>query len=119
MSLATAGTFTFNSIALYGNVNLSGPASSPSAVLIEGLLGGAVVDTYTTPVLDTLTDFTTFTLHWSHIDEVAFADTAGEYTENILFTDVNVSGIPVSEPSALALFVTCLVGLGLLRFRSN
>jgi hypothetical protein len=101
MNLATAGTFILNSIALYGNMDLTGPAGSPSAVLIEGLLNGVVVDTYVTPVLDTLINFTTLILNWSNINEVTFSDTAGEFTENILITDVNVSSVPVPPPTSV------------------
>ena len=107
LTTTSGSTFTFNSIALYG---LNGTPTEPAT--IQGLLGGSVVDTFTTPALDNpLNTFTTFTLDWTGIDEITFS-TNNE--SNLLLTDVTINEPvgSVPEPSALILFGSCLLGLG-------
>ena len=116
MTLAGPGTFTFNSIALYGDASLWGGAFGGEPVTIVGLLNGAVVDSFTTPSLDSLARgaFTTFNFDWSNINEVTFST---NNLENLLLTDVTVDAAATPLPAALPLFATGLGGLGLLGWR--
>lgn len=109
-SLATPGTFTFNSIGIYADSNLWGGA--PSVLTIEGYASGILMETFVTPVLDGLPRgvFHDFLLDWSNIDTVKFSEVPNE---NILLTDLRFNEAigSVPTPATLALF-----GLGLLAF---
>ena len=113
LSMTSSTTFTFNSIALYGDASRWG--GTPQSATIEGLLNGSLVDSYTTPVLDTLDAldaFTTFDLNWTGINEVTFST---NNAENLLLTDVTVNE-PVVTPEPGS-FILMLTGSGLLGFR--
>ena len=124
MSLAAPGTFTFDSIALYADAALWSPgAVGPGILTIDGWLNGSIVDTYTTPILDSLPRglYTTFDFDWSGIDTVTFA---GPYppggNENVVITDVTVDDLPpipasVPEPSTLTLLMTTVCACVALR----
>jgi hypothetical protein len=98
LSMSSSGTFTFKSIALYGDSTVFGGTPEPDTV--QGWLAGSMVDTFTTPILDSLTRnvFTTFTFDWANIDMVTFSTNR---LENVLLTDVtvivpvNVAPVPV------------------------
>jgi hypothetical protein len=104
VTLASPGTFTFNSIDL-----ASYRAFTPYYDTITGLLNGVTVDSYTaTNILSSA--FTTYTLDWSNINEVAFSTTL-PFANNLLVTNFAFNEAPVPEPSTLSLF-----GAGLFTF---
>lgn len=116
MSLAGPGTFTFNSVELYADASQWG--GTPSAATIQGWLGGVLVDSFTTPVLDSLPRgaFSLFTLNWQGIDAVTFAA-----TENLLLTSITIDEQPngVPEPATLVLLCFGLAALGFFGRKTN
>jgi len=114
MKLDAPGTFTFDSISLFANASAWG--GSPSAVTIEGWLAGKVIDTFTTPILDSLsrTAYTNFVLDWGNIDTVTFNESPNE---NIELTNVTINAVP--EPASIALILAGLLGFCISRKRNN
>jgi len=70
-----------------------------------------MVDTFTTPILDSLTRnaFTTFTFDWANIDMVTFSTNR---LENVLLTDVTVTVPVVASVPAQSLVLDCPVNRG-------
>lgn len=110
-SLASPGTFTFDSFDVYADASLWG--GSPSTLTIQGWSGGVLVHSYTTGTLDTLPRgaFSTVVLGWSGIDTVKFAEMPGQ---NILLANLTVNG-DVPEPATAALLAVALIGMALSR----
>jgi hypothetical protein len=111
MELASGGSFTFNSIALYADTRIWG--GSPTSVTIEGWSAGTLVNTFTTPVLDSLPRgaFQNFVFNWSNVDAVKFKDAP---FQNVLLTSVSVNN-PVSsvpEPESYAMMLAGLALMG-------
>jgi hypothetical protein len=119
MQLDSSGTFTLNSLDLFGDAAANG--GIPGQVTIEGFLAGVEVDSFTTPILDSLssTAFTEFTLDFADIDTVTLSESGAGDRENILVTDVTIEeqaqGVP--EPGSFALLASGLLGFGLVRRR--
>lgn len=108
-SLATPGTFSFNSFGVYADHSLWG--GQTSELTITGYKNGIAVDTFTTGPLDGLTRgaFSTVSLNWTNIDKVTFVESPNE---NVLLTDFVIDRVtaPVPEPTTAALL---LAGIGL------
>jgi hypothetical protein len=113
MTLASPGTFTFNSVDLFQNAAAQGaPAQS---VTIEGLLGGLEVDSFTTPPLSSTTAFTTFDFDWAGIDELTFSATLDNLSLTNFVVNEPLSAVP--EPASLLVVGTALAGLCAFRRR--
>jgi hypothetical protein len=93
MTLASPGTFTFNSIDVF--TYQYGPLT------IEGFKSGVLIDTFTTNTLagTPLNQFTTIDLNWAGIDEVAFSI---NNAQNLLLTNVNVTTQADPAPGPVA-----------------
>lgn len=111
-SLASPGTFSFNSFGVYADSSLWGGSSS--ILTIEGYSSGILVETFSTPSLDGLLRdvFTDFILNWSNIDTVKFSEIPNQ---NILLTNLDLEINSVPEPSILALLSFGLFGIGVAR----
>jgi len=101
--------FTFNSFELSG----SSPAANLSFTL-EGLSGGAVVDTAVLTV--TGNTLTTFTENWTNVDTVEIVSTTSlpvNWGSGALYMDnVTINNtVPTPEPTSIALLVTMLGAL--------
>jgi hypothetical protein len=114
MSLASPGTFTFNSVDLFQNAAAQGaPAQS---VTVQGLLAGVVVDTFTTPALSSTTAFTTFDFDWTGIDELTFSATLDNLAlTNFVVNEAAPANVP--EPASGLLLLSASAGLGIFRWR--
>ena len=123
MQSATSGaTFDFTSVDVYGDIR-NGSHLTPTHLLIEGLKGGQIVDTYTTSTtLDDLPRdrFTTITLNWTNVDEIVFSPNGGGGGENVFLTNIDVDPAQVSavpESSTWAMMIAGFAGLGFLVHR--